>query len=300
MHLEPNDLLLFARVVEEGSFSRAAQRLEVPVSTVSRRITALESQLGERLLQRSTRKLSLTELGSAVLDHARQVVQGVEATTALADHQQVQPRGRLRVSMLADFGLLTPFLAEFVSRYPSIFLQLEVSTRFVDLIGENFDVALRLRHLPDDATLVARRIVELHGGVYASPAYLKRRGMPREPAALLEHDTLHAMSASGEPMQWILHRGTGRWQGLPPGRASANSPDILMRLAIHGAGITLQEERFADPYVKGGQLARVLPDWHLPPATLWAVFPGRRLMPARTRAFIDALLARFGAVDRKS
>ena len=297
MNLEPNDLLLFVRVVEEGSFSRAAQRLAVPVSTVSRRITALETALGERLLLRTTRKLTVTDLGNALLEHARQVVEGVESAAALGANRQIRPKGRLRVSMLADMGNLAPFLAEFVLTYPEIVLELDLSTRFVDLIAENFDLALRTGELRDDATLAARRIVVLTGGLYASPGYLKRRGTPREPEELLDHRALAGVMRGGEPLQWVLERGKTRWQGAPPARAIANSPDVLMRMATHGAGITLAEQRFAEAYVKSGQLVRVLPEWRVPPVPLSAVFPGHRLMPARTRVFIDALVAKFASSE---
>lgn len=142
--------------------------------------------------------------------------------------------------------------------------------------------------------LDAEHIAEELEGM-ASPAYLKGRGMPEEPEALREHQALHALARTGEPLQWVLQRGKLRWQGLPPGRAIMHSPDLLVHMAIHGAGITIAEERSAEPYVKAGQLARVLPDWKFPPMPLWAVFPGRKLMPARTRAFIDALSAKFGS-----
>src|SRR3989441_5933658 len=144
MNLEPNDLLLFARVVDEGSCSRAATRVRLPKSTVSRRVAALESQLGERLLLRTTRKLTLTDFGHSVLEHAHQVAAEVEAAASLAQHRQIEPSGRLRVSMPADFAnvVLGPLLAEFIAKYPSISLDLDLTPRRVDLIGENFDLAL--------------------------------------------------------------------------------------------------------------------------------------------------------------
>jgi DNA-binding transcriptional LysR family regulator len=294
MQLEPNDLLLFARVVDEGSFSKAAQQLSVPVSTVSRRITALESALGERLILRTTRKLTVTELGQAVLEHARQVQASTEATSALADHRKLEPGGRLRITMATDLGLMAPFLADFLGTYPAIVLEVDVSARFVDLIGENFDVALRLGPLKDDATLAARHVCDLSGGLYASPAYLKNHGTPREPSALLEHHAVHTLRRDGQPLVWLLQRGKARWDGLPPARVMVNSPDLILRLAAKGAGIVLSGHGSAESYVKAGQLVRVLPEWEIQSVPLWAVFPGRRLMPARTRAFIDALVAKFG------
>lgn len=295
MSLEPNDLLLFARVVDEGSFSRAAERAGLPKSTVSRRIAALEAQLGERLLLRTTRKLTVTDFGHSVLEHAQQVASEVEATASLAQHRQSEPSGRLRVSMPSDFAtvVLGTLITEFVARYPAISLELDLTARRVDLIGENFDLALRMGALADDASLAARRVATFSMGLYASPGYVKRRGQPPEPEALMEHDGLRLLLRNGEPGAWHLTRGDQRWDGIPPGRATANSPELLARLARAGAGIAAVTDHFAIPYVQSGELVPVLQDWTLPSSPCWAVFPGRRLMPARTRVFIDAMEAEF-------
>jgi DNA-binding transcriptional LysR family regulator len=295
MNLEPNDLLLFARVADEGSFSAAARRLGLPKSTVSRRLAALETQLGERLLLRTTRKLSLTDFGHGVLEHARQVAVESDAAAALAQHRQVEPSGRLRISMPSDFAtiVLGPLMAGFIARYPAISLELDLSPRRVDLIGENFDLALRMGDLPDDATLAARQVAVFTMGLYAAPSYLRKRGRPKEPEALMTHDALRLLKRSGEPASWVLTRGDARWEGLPPGRATANSPEVLVRLACAGAGITAVSDHYAEAWVANGELVPVLPDWSLPAAPAWAVFPGRRLMPARTRVFLDALAAEF-------
>ena len=291
MRLEPNDLLLFARVIEDGSFSRTAQHLEIPVSTVSRRISALEAQLGERLFLRTTRKLTVTDLGHALLEHARQIADGAQSAEALADNRQLTPGGRLRISIPSGMVFLAPFLAEFLASYPAITLEADASMRVVDLIGENFDLALRLGKLGDDATLAARHIADLRGGLFASPRYLGNRGVPKTPEDLAAHDALHALTRSGEALPWRLRRGTEQWEGTPSGRALLHSPELLLELAMHGAGIAIGEERGARPYVEAGRLVRVLPDWNLT-SPLWAVFPGRKLMPVRTRVFLDALIAK--------
>ena len=295
MDLEPNDLLLFARVVEEGSFSRAAERMGMPKSTLSRRLTALESQLGERLLLRTTRKLTVTDFGHSVLTHAQQVTSEVEAAQALAQHRQVEPSGRLRVSMPSDMGndVLGPMLAEFIAKFPAISIELDLSPRRVDLIGENFDVAIRIGDLPDDASLAARRLALFSVGLYASPDYVARRGAPPEPEALMEYDTLRLLGRNGEPSPWSLSREGMDWEGTPPGRATANSPELLLRLSRLGAGITMLPDHYAAPYMQNGELIQVLPDWSLPAIPVWAVFPGRRLMPTRTRVFLDAMQAEF-------
>ncbi len=293
MNVEPNDLLLFARVVDEHSFSRAAERVGLPKSTVSRRIAALEAQLGERLLLRTTRQLTLTDFGQSVLDHARQIAAEVDAAATLAQHRQVEPSGRLRMSMPADFAtnVLEPMLAKFVQRYPAISLEIDLTPRRVDLIGENFDIAIRMGDLPDDASLAGRRIAVLTGGLYASPGYLARRGHPSEPEALMEHDALRLLGRHGDAAPWVLQRGQARWEGIPPGRATINSPHLLMRMALSDAGIALVDDHFAEPHLRSGTLVPVLQDWQTPSTDAWAVFPGRRLMPARTRVMLDTLVS---------
>ncbi|AZP12579.1 LysR family transcriptional regulator [Undibacterium parvum] len=302
MNLEANDLLLFARVVDEGSFSRAAERLGLPKSTLSRRISGLEAQLGERLLLRTTRKLSVTDFGQAVLLHAHQLTAEVESTIALAQHRQLEPSGRLRVSMPNDFAneVLGQMLADFILKYPAISLELDLSARRVDLIAENFDVAIRMGSLPDDATLAARRLAVFSTGLFAAPGYLSKRGMPYEPEALMEHDSLRILTRSGEPALWNLSRtpdganaAEQSWQGSPPVRACVNSPDTLIHMARRGLGIVMTAEHFVAKYVAAGELQQVLGDWNMPSTSAWAVFPGRRLMPARTRVFLDALQEEF-------
>ncbi|TAH41742.1 MAG: LysR family transcriptional regulator [Betaproteobacteria bacterium] len=290
---EPNDLLIFARVADVGSFSRAADRLGLPKSTVSRRIALLEERLGERLMLRTTRRLTLTEFGQHLLEHARQVASEVDAVRALAEHRQARPSGRLRVSMPSDLAnlLLTDMLAAFIALHPAVSLELDLSPRRVDLLGENFDIALRMGELPDDALLAARRIAIFPNGLYAAPSYLAEHGEPAVPDDLADHQSLRLLGRNGEPIPWTLLRGDERWEGLPPGRSTANSPELLIRLARAGAGIAAVPEFAANPRVRRGELRRVLPDWCLPSHTAWAVFPGRRLMPAKTRAFIDMLQA---------
>ncbi len=291
MELDPSDLLLFARIVECGSFSRAAERVGLPKSTVSRRIALLEAKLGERLLQRTTRKLVLTEFGASLLEHARKVAEETEAAAALVQHRQLAPSGRLRISMPADFANLSmgQVLAAFIQRYPAISLELDLSPRRVDLLAENFDLAIRMGDLPDDASLAARRVAFSTLGLYAAPAYTSLRGLPEHPDNLFEHDLLSLPPTVNGLSRWILLRGKTRWTRDLPARLLANSPELLVRMACTGVGIAASTERFAAPYLASGALVRVLPEWSFPTVTGWAVFPGRRLMPAKTRAFLDIM-----------
>ncbi|RKT47231.1 LysR substrate-binding domain-containing protein [Thiocapsa rosea] len=293
---EPNDLLIFAHVAEAGSFSRAAERIGLPKSTVSRRISVLEDRLGERLMLRTTRRLTLTELGEHLLAHARQVADEVDAVRALAEHRQARPTGRLRVSMPGDFAtlLLSEMLAAYIARHPAVMLELDLSPRRVDLLGEGFDIAVRTGALPDDALLAARRLALFPIGLYAAPRYLAEQGDPAIPEDLLRHRVLCLVGRDGETAPWTLTAATAHWEGLPEGRIAANSPDILIRLAGTGAGIAAVPDCYAARDVERGRLRRVLPAWSLPAQTAWAVFPGRRLMPAKTRTFIDMLEAALG------
>lgn len=302
MSLDADDLLLFARVVEAGSFSRAAQRVQLPKSTLSRRMAALEARLGEKLLQRSTRRLALTEFGQGVLEHARALATEVDNALALAQHRRQRPTGRLRVSMPGDLAnqALAPAMAAFVLAYPEVQLEVDLSPRRVDLIAEGFDLAIRMGELPEDSQLAARRLALFSSGLYSAPTYLARQGgAPREPAELLALHGLMILTRSGEPLPWQLSRApaamdaedppAAQWSGLPAQRTLMNAPETLLRLACAGVGVTAVGEHFAQPYVERGELLRLLPDWHLPPSPCWAVFPERRLMPLRTRLFIETL-----------
>jgi DNA-binding transcriptional LysR family regulator len=289
--IDPNDLLIFARVAELGSFSRAAERLGLPKSTVSRRLAALEQRMGERLLLRTTRRQTLTEFGLQLLEHARQVVAELDAGGLLREQRQAAPSGRLRVSMPGDFAnmVLVDSLAAFMALHPAISLELDLSPRRVDLLGEGFDVAIRMGDLADDALLVASKLAVFTHGLYASPGYLAEHGDPQTPDDLAGHAAVRLMRGNGEAAGWTLLQGEQRWTGVPAGRVSANSPEMLIRLASAGAGIAAVPDHYAVADVRAGALRRVLPGWDLPTSTAWAVYPGRKLMPAKTRAFVDML-----------
>ncbi|WP_232056618.1 MULTISPECIES: LysR family transcriptional regulator [Methylomonas] len=293
IHVQPNDLWLFAKVADCGSFSKAASMLGWPKSSLSRRIALLEQRLGERLLLRTTRKLALTELGLRLLQHGRQIDEETSAAAAWAAHRQITPSGRLKISLPGDLTQLTliPLLAQFGERYPEVKLELDLSPRRVDLLAEGYDLAVRVGSLPDDGALAAKLLYRQAFGLYAAPSYLERRGTPDNPAQLLEHTVLQLIPANREPGPWQLTRNGDTWQGLPPAALSANSPEVLVKLARLGRGIVAAPQNYAQDAVTLGELQRLLPDWQWPSVEVWAVFPGRRLMPTKTRAFLDALTA---------
>lgn len=295
MNLPADDLLLFARVIEAGSFSAAALRLGLPKSTVSRRISALEAAFGERLLQRTTRKLQLTDFGTGLLDHARSIAAEVDEAQAYASHRQAEPSGRLRVSMPSDVAttLFAEALARFVIDHPRITLELDLSPRRVDLIGENFDLAVRMGERGDDSQLVAQRIGLFDGGLYVSPDWLAGQRALRTPDDLLRCHGLMVRSQTGEPFPWQLTHATSSevWQGVPPAITLVNMPAMLLEMARAGAGVALAPHVYAAARVRDGTLVRLFPEWQAPPAAAWAVYPGRRLMPARTRLFVEMLVS---------
>lgn len=289
---QADDLVLFAHLIEAGSFSGAAERVGIPKSTLSRRLSALENRLGQRLVTRSTRRLALTDFGERMLEHARRLLEEISAATALAQTEQVQPQGLLRVSMPPDLTHvdLATLLLQFAARYPAVRVALDVSARRVDLLAERFDLVVRIaNHLPDDSTLVATQLHDMQIRLYASTAYLNRFGAPLTPSDLMTHNCLPLISSQGETVAWSLKSAFGQWQGVPPSRLSSNSPATQRALAVSGMGIVALPDVLAAECVASSTLILVLPEWSLPSVTVWCVTPGRRLLPLRTKVFIDML-----------
>ncbi len=290
-NISADDYILFVTIVEHGSLVRAAEHLDMPKATVSRRLTNLESALGQRLLLRTTRRLSLTDFGQEFLDHCRRVAEEVASTQDFVRSQETKPRGRLRVSMPGEYAKqnFSRAFATFIEAYPEIQLDLDMSSRRVDLIGERFDLAIRMGTLESDSTLVARKIDEQSFGLYASPIYLALHPAPRHPDELEHHAAIRLLSARGAAIPWKLVRGKAIWEGIPPGRLTLNSLDVIQQLMLDGAGIGALPDHFAAEDVRLKRLIRILPDWCLPAVPAWAVMPMRRYLPAKTRAFLEHL-----------
>lgn len=250
--------------------------------------------MGERLFTRTTRKVVVTDFGKAVLRHAQLIVAEVDTTVAIAENRRATPSGQLRISMPGDFtqDMIGRLLAGFIESYPGVELDIDVSQRRVDIIGENYDVALRMGELQNDATLVARSVGTFRVGLYAS-SYLKKYPTITEPNQLLQHSVLKLQAQNGEVSPWVLTQKDNVWTGSPPSLATANSPGVLINLALCGAGITSLATHFAHPWLVSGELVRVLDNWECPGIPVWSVFPGRRLLPSRTRIFVDSLISIF-------
>lgn len=290
-NISADDYILFATIVEQESMVRAAEHLGMPKATVSRRLTNLEAALGQRLLLRTTRRLTLTDFGQEFLDHCRRIAEEVASTQDFVHSQVERPRGRLRVSMPGEYAKqnFSRAIATFIETYPEIQLDLDLTSRRVDLIGERFDLVIRMGTLDSDSTLVARKIDEQSFGLYASPIYLALHPAPKRPDDLEHHAAVRLLSGRGSAIPWKLMRGKAVWEGVPPGRLTLNSLDVIQQLLLDGAGIGALPDRFVAEDVRLKRLVRVLPEWCLPAVPAWAVMPMRRYLPAKTRAFLGHL-----------
>ena len=287
-----NDLYYFAMVVDHGGFAAAERALGIPKSRLSRRISQLEADLGVRLLQRSTRRFAVTDVGNSVYRHAQTMLAEAQAAREVVDRLSAEPRGVVRVSVPVGFAqqIVPALLPEFLARYPEVRLQLHVSNRRVDLINEGFDIALRVRtRLDDDGSLVMRSFGQIQELLVASPGYLDRAGRPADPDDLARHVTL-SIHEDEARQRWELHgpEEEVRRVELKPRVAGFDFP-MLMALAKQGLGITMLPETTCAEAVRQGELEVVLPQWRLPQGTVHVVFASRRgLLPA-VRVFIDYL-----------
>jgi len=287
-----NDLYYFAMVVDHSGFAAAERALGIPKSRLSRRISQLETDMGVRLLQRSTRRFAVTDVGNSVYRHAQSMLAEAQAAHEVVDRLSAEPRGVVRVSVPVELAqrYMPKLLPEFLARYPQVRVHLQVGNRRVDVINEGIDVALRVRSsLDDDGSLVMRSFGQVQELLVASPAYLKRMGLPRTPEELADHVTL-STSEDDARQRWELHGPDGevRRIDLKPRVMGFDFP-MLMALAQQGVGITLLPETVCSEEVRSGELEVVLPQWRLPQGIFHAVFASRRgLLPA-VRVFIDFL-----------
>ncbi len=293
-------LLLFVDVVEAGSFSAAARRRHATRAAVARQIAGLEDQLGSRLLHRSTRRMSVTDLGQRVYEHALRVRDETRAIRALAEEAHDAITGTLRVTSVVHFGrrYVQPVVKRFVRDHPRLDVDLRLEDRFENLVGAGFDLGIRIGK-PVDSTLIGRRIADVDVLICAAPAYLERRGVPKTPGDLAGHDCL--VYASDEVV-------VDRWAYIESGRTHfvhvdsryrVNHGELLMDAVIDGLGIALLPRFLAAEALDRGELAVVLGDLELPSyAPLHAVYPARQHLPKKTRAFIDALVAFVGDPPR--
>ena len=284
----------FTKVVAHGSFSEAARELRLSRSAVSKYVIDLEQELGVQLLNRTTRSASPTESGQAYYERCLAILAELQEADLLVSRAQAEPRGLLRVNAPMSFGTLHlgGALADFMTRYPQLQVQMILSDQLIDPVQEGFDVTLRIADLPS-SNLIARKIVPAQRVVCAAPAYLQRRGLPEKPADLRRHDCLHyGHLATGN--QWKLTGPDGDHWIAVPWTLCTNNAEILRDAAVSGRGIALLPTFIAGADLQQGRLRTVLADYRPPELSLYAVYPPTRHLSVKVRAFIDFLVERFG------
>jgi DNA-binding transcriptional LysR family regulator len=293
------DLQAFVAVVEAGSFTAAAQRLDVAKSAVSRRVSALEERLGVQLLQRTTRTLNPTESGRSFYAHGARILADLEEAESAIQQEHGDLRGTLRVALPLSFGVrhMCKPIAAFSRRHPRIRFDLDLNDRRVDLIEEGMDLAIRIGHLPD-SSLIARKLFDVHTVVCASPGYLSTHGQPASPDALSEHDCL-VYSNLPDPDTWRWEDDQGRRRSVEVNVVMrASNGDLLANAAAHGLGIVIQPTFLAAEAIRLGNLVPILENVTWPVSPAYAVYPPTRHMSYRVRAFIDFLVERFAGTPQ--
>lgn len=287
-----NEMEAFVRVVDLGGFTDAARKLGLSKSAVSKHVASLEERLGARLLNRTTRRVSPTDIGLAFYDRAIRVLAEAAEADAMVSAMQDTPRGELRVSAPVSFGTraLAPAVSSFLREYPDISVHMVLDDRFVELVAEGFDLAIRIGELPD-STLRARKLMDVQLHVVASPAYLEARGRPRTLAELAEHELLHYSNLS-TGNYWRLNTPTGQERQIRAvGRLTVNNGDALRQAAEDGLGIALVPDFILEDALETGALVELLPETRRPPLGVFAIYPQGRFPQPKLRAFIDWLVA---------
>ena len=284
----------FARVVETGSFARAAERLQVSVSAVSRQVADLEAHLDARLLNRTTRRLSLTEAGRVFHERCIQLLADLEEAEHSAHAGTLKPRGTLRLTCGTTFGVrhLAPAIVGFRERFPEMRFDVELSDRAVDLVEEGFDAAVRIGNVGSQ-NLVGRKVGETRLMCCASPEYLRRHAEPQQPEDLVGHACLTYEHAQQRNLWTFRDRGGLERSVRVTGPVHTNSGALLSALAVAGFGVIVEPDFQVGPEVRAGRLARILKSFEPKPRNIYVVYPSRRHLSAKVRSFTDYLNDRF-------
>ncbi|WP_309268251.1 LysR family transcriptional regulator [Azonexus sp.] len=289
------DMLLFAQVVKARSFSAAAAHLGISKSRVSKSVARLETALGVRLLQRSTRRLNLTEVGEAYFEHCDRILNELALADNTVGSLRQEPRGKLKFSAPVAFSTLhvAPALPDFMAQYPDLMVDMTISDRLVDLVEAGYDLALRIAPEPSGPNLVARRLAPIHRKICGSPAYLARRGVPQVPADLMGHNCLDytCMNTDG---CWHLHGPAGEEVIPVSGSLSINDDEALSQAVLGGLGLALLPTFIVGSELLAGRLVEVLPSYLPVGRFIYAVHLPDRHLPLKVRVFIEFLQQRFG------
>jgi DNA-binding transcriptional LysR family regulator len=291
-------LSAFVEVARSQSFAQAARHLERHVSAVSRAVAALERRLGVRLLQRTTRRVALSEAGREYFQRCEALLAEFDGADAEVRDRAASLRGRLRVSAATGAGqtVIAPLVPRFLAAYPLLTLDLQLTNRYVDLVEEGYDLALRVGRLAADSRLVVRLLVPTRRVLLASPAYLERHGSPRTPQQLHEHACL-VLDIGARPQRWALARERAHVAIDVAGPLRSNNSFILLRACREGLGISLLPETVAGDDLLRRDLRRVLPGWVSAEEGIYAVYPSARFIPAKVRAFVDFVAAGLRAAE---
>ncbi|MBU2223217.1 MAG: LysR family transcriptional regulator [Gammaproteobacteria bacterium] len=283
---------MFMTVVSKGSFSKAADQLDTSPANVTRYINDLEGYLGCRLLNRSSRKLSLTESGEALFERCKSILAEIAETEALVSSAAVQPRGRLRINAPLSFGILhlAPLWPEFIRRYPELELDIALIDRVVDIVEEGYDLAIRISRA-GSTNHAARKLASSHNVLCAAPAYLKRCGTPQTPADLKDHECITYIYSGDE---WSFTDNAGKsHQVKVKGKVHTNNGDTARAMALSGSGIIWQPTFLIGADLASGALVPLLPDYKLPDIDVLAMYPSRRHLSVKVRVMIDFLVEAF-------
>ena len=286
-------LRLLVAIADTGSFTRAARKLDISRAMASRHILELEARLGARLMQRTTRRVALTEAGAQYVERCRELIAGLEEAEREVTSRAAEPVGRLRISAPMSFGIahIAPLLKQFATANPRLNFDLVLNDRFVDLVEEGYDIAIRIGRLAD-STLIARRIASTRLVAAAAPSYLRSAGTPRDPADLTTHECLlYAYTAEREV--WPFTGSDGQRDIRVSGRVVCNNAQALSAMAAAGLGIVLAPDFILAPALSSGQLVEILADHAIEPLGIYAVHPSLAHVPLKVRAFVDFLSARF-------
>jgi DNA-binding transcriptional LysR family regulator len=286
-----SELSFFVLLAKLGSLAATARELGLTPPAVTKRLMLMEQRLGVRLLNRTTRRVSLTSEGETYLTQATRILADIRDMEESVSSSRAAPKGLLRVNATLGFGRTTiaPLVSAFARRYPEVEVQLQLTDRAINLVEDAYDLGIRFGELPD-TRLGARKILSNHRYLCASPAYLKRNGTPRTPQELAQHRCILHRQNDDSYSTWKLQKGRKHETVKVHGSLSSNDGDVVLGWALDGHGILLRSEWDAAKYLDSGRLQVVLPDYTLPTADLYAYYPSRQQQPARVRAFIDFLV----------
>jgi len=289
-------MAVFKRTVEAGSFASAARHFGISAEMAGNHVRALESHLGARLLNRTTRRLHLTEIGSSYYSRCTTILADIDEADAEAGSLQATPRGLLRIAAPVTFGVrhIAPALSDYMTRYPDVTIEVAVSDRFVNLIEEGLDVAIRIGEL-EESSLIVRRLASARLVACASPAYLHRAGRPETPGDLTRHACL-IYTEIGEPTRWRFQGSDGQDETVHvSGPVTSTNPEVVRQLALAGHGVILCPTFSVGVDLVEGRLTALLTDWRSREIPIHALYPHRSLVSAKVRSFVDFLAERFGS-----